>query len=395
MTGLFVPGTFLIPEHCDLSKWSVIACDQYTSEPEYWQKAEALVGSAPSSLRCILPEAYLSETDLSLIEETHSAMLKYLNENLFREYPDSYIYIERSLQDGRVRRGILGCIDLEAYEYTDNTEAAVRATEKTVPERIPPRMAVRKDAPLEFSHVLLLCDDEKKQIIEGRDPSSMPLLYDFDLMLNGGHIRGWLVSGSEKEKLEAELRRYETEKAGRLIYAVGDGNHSLASAKVLYEESGRDPALRYACTELNNIRDDSYTFEPIHRIVQNADTDDLTAFLRSHEQKGGTEIPFLCGGRETTLSLPVSKDSYTLKVLQDLLDQYLEDNPGEIDYIHGEEHLRSLCGKNTAGFVLPPLSADSFFANIEKNGAYCRKAFSIGEADDKRFYLECRKLKNL
>ena len=390
MSRLFAPGTFLIPEHMNLCQWSVIACDQYTSQPQYWQKCREITVGSPTALNCILPEAFLEETDASAITSIHQMMTAYLESGLFSAFENAYIYIERHLQSGVTRKGILGCIDLEGYEFSDHTSAPIRATEKTVPERIPPRMAVRDGAPLEFSHVLMLCDDEKKQIIEQVDTSSLRKLYDFDLMLNGGHLTGWLISGDEKEKLEERLKAYE-ESHGRLPYAIGDGNHSLASAKVLYEQHGKPQNLRYAAVELNNIHDDAYSFEPIHRLVK-ADPDALSAFLKAHESSDGTPVECVIGNRKQTIYLPVEQHGYVLKVLQDLLDAFIAQSPGEIDYIHGRDNLMNLTDDTHSAFILPALTKDSFFRHLDKYGVYCRKAFSIGEADDKRFYLESRRL---
>ena len=390
MSKLFTSADFLIPAAEHLEKWAVLACDQYTSEPAYWHAVKDTVGAAPSVLNCILPEAFLAETDASLITEIHRRMQDFLMSGFLQKYENAYILIERTLKNGTVRRGILGCVDLEEYEFADMSFSKIQASEKTVPERIPPRMAIRDGAPLEFSHVIMLCDDEKKQVIEETDAAKLQMLYDFDLMMNGGHIRGWLIEGEEKEKLEERLQAYEKSHAS-LPYVIGDGNHSLASAKVLYENGGKDRRLRFASVELNNIHDDAYDFEPIHRLLD-ADLNDLMPYLASHETEGGCPLVCITPEGERTLHLSVPAHGYILKTLQDLLDRYMQEYPAEIDYIHGAENLRQLIGENRIGFILPALTRDDFFRHIYRHGSYCRKAFSIGEADDKRYYLECRKL---
>ena len=265
----FGAADVLLPENCDLQRWAVIACDQFTSQPEYWEKVDSLTEGVPSAGHLILPECRLSTSE-GAIEEIHETMTDYVGRGLLRTYRDSFVYVERTLHSGQVRRGLIGMVDLEQYDYSGAVDAAVRATEQTVAERIPPRMAVRRGASLELPHVLLLCNDERGEVIETltarRD--RLKKLYDFELMLGGGHIAGWLVDGEEKRALERRIAEYEQRERqkhpnARLLYAVGDGNHSLATAKACYEELkaqhpdqdfARHPA-RYALCELNNIHD--------------------------------------------------------------------------------------------------------------------------------------------
>ena len=237
----FMQTDILLPQVDSMEKWAVIACDQFVSQPEYWDTVRAYVGQSPSSLNLILPESELDGDCTQAIANINGAMETYLQERVFREYPNSFIYVERTLMNGCIRKGVIGAVDLEQYDYTPESRAAIRATEQTVPERLPPRMDIRRGASLELPHVLLLCDDEKKVLVESltAKKDTLPLLYDFDLMAGGGRIRGWLVSGADAQAFTGQLQDYETrcgENYGKspLLYAVGDGNHSLASAKGCY-----------------------------------------------------------------------------------------------------------------------------------------------------------------
>ncbi|MDO5110062.1 MAG: DUF1015 family protein, partial [Erysipelotrichaceae bacterium] len=237
MDRIFQEGSFLIPKKEYLSVWPVIAVDQYTSQPDYWKNIKEIVGNSPSSLNCVLPEVYLNEGDTSQIERIQKTMREYLKSDIFEEYPSSYIYIERTVSSGKVRKGVLGTIDLECYDYKDRTDLPIRATEKTVIERLPSRIAIRSGAPMELSHVILLCDDRKKQLIESIDPQTLPLLYDLDLMSGGGHIRGWLVAGKDAEAFNQRLEQYYKDKGdSTFLFAAGDGNHSIAAAREVYLE---------------------------------------------------------------------------------------------------------------------------------------------------------------
>ena len=276
MKNIFKEADFLIPNDNDLLLWPVIAVDQYTSQPEYWENIRNTIGGAPSSLNCVFPEVYLGDTNLDEIRRIHGQMKAYLASGLFREFRNSYIYIERTVSSGRVRKGILGSIDLEAYDYADFTDLPIRATEKTVTERLPSRIAIREGAPMELSHVILLCDDEKKQLIESVDPETLPLIYDLELTGNGGHIKGWLMAGRDAEAFNERLNQYYEDKKGHsLLFAAGDGNHSIASAKEVYEKLKKahpdvdytDRPQRYMSVELENIHDPIQEFEPIHRVL--------------------------------------------------------------------------------------------------------------------------------
>ena len=400
----FTRGKFLIPK-TDLYRWSVIACDQYTSQPAYWEEAERIVGDAPSSLRCVFPEVYLSRENTEEIRKIHNTMESYLGSDLFSEYKNSYIYIERTLSSGKVRKGIIGCIDLEDYDYHEDTYAPIRATEKTVTERLPSRIAIREEAPLELTHVIMLCDDAEKQLIETTDTTSLPLMYDFDLMQNGGHLKGWLIAGKDADEFDQKLNRYyESRKTHKILFAVGDGNHSVAAAREVYLQLKKDhPEIdysnrpeRYAMVELENIHDPIQEFEPIHRIFRQVDPGHLLEKLQEvYGSEDGEPLKWVCGNQSGIINVDISRTGYLLGSLQRFLDTYTERYGGETDYIHGEENIASLTGENTIGFILPALKNSSFFQTIEENGVYVRKSFSIGEADDKRFYLEARIIKQL
>lgn len=404
---VFAPTALLLPQTEAREKWPVIACDQFTSQPEYWQRVRALVGTAPSALELIVPEAELG-TDLpERLARIHRRMEEELAAGLFREYPGSFVYVERTLLDGGVRRGLVGAVDLEAYDYADQSRAAVRATEKTVVERIPPRQALRRGAALELSHVLLLCDDERRELIEpltalctARSP-----LYDLELMLGGGRVRGWLLDGDDAAALQGRIADYEARRlaAGETtLYAVGDGNHSLASAKACWEERkaarpgvdlSEDPA-RWAMVELENLRDELQVFEPIHRLVTGLDPDRLLTLLAQRCPPEGLPLPWFAGERAGRLYLRESADETAVGQLQTLLDELVPPLGGTLDYIHGDEALRQLAGAdNAVGFLLPPLDKASLLRSIGSRGVLPRKAFSIGHAQEKRYYLEARRIK--
>ena len=415
INACFSAAEILIPDGCDLQRWAVIACDQFTSQPDYWRRAEEIAAGVPSAMHLILPESELDRNPEGRIRTIHENMLRYLNDRVFRSFPDCYIYTERRLHSGSLRRGLIGKLDLERYDYSGTVNAAVRATERTVAERIPPRMAVRRGAALELPHVLLLCNDDRRQLIEpvGERKANLPRLYAFDLMLDGGHVEGWLVSGDEKRQLDARVAAYEAREREKhpkekLLYAVGDGNHSLATAKACFEEQkARNPGAdwtlspaRYALCELNNIHDSVQVFEPIHRIVKHCDADLLIrdaseAFPEGADRNGGkgvTEIPWLSGGRKGRLLIPAGTE-LPLQPLQDFLDRWLSRNAGELDYIHGEEALTAMSGEpGCVGFRLPPIPKEALFPGILSGGVLPRKTFSMGEAEEKRYYLEARRI---
>ncbi len=419
----FRPADILLPKDCDLSLWSVVACDQYTSQPEYWQRVEERVGRAPSALRLILPESSLDgphvETDIMDINNT---MSRYLRDGVFRELPAAMIYVERILDSGKVRRGLMGMVDLEQYDYEPGSGAAVRATEGVVLSRIPPRVAVRKNAPIELPHVMVLTDDPDRTVIEPltAQKGKMEKLYDFDLMERGGHIAGWKLGEEQLAHVAAALSaladpeafgtRYHAQGQPVMLFAVGDGNHSLATAKECYERQKRLvpperwdllPA-RFALCELVNLHDESLEFEPIHRVVFNTDWKELVGALlacypgaQSGAHPGeGHVLPYVTAGEEGAVTVPLSAAQLPVAALQNFLDDYLAERPGRVDYIHGEDVAREFAARpGNIAFLLPPMAKEGLFPAVIHDGVLPRKTFSMGEAHDKRFYLEARRIR--
>ena len=418
----FAPADILLPQDCEYAKWSVVACDQYTSQPEYWQRVEEYVGSAPSALRLILPESCLDgpnvETD---IMEINNTMTRYLREDRFRTLPASLIYVERRLDNLRLRRGLVGMVDLEQYDYEPGSSALVRATEGTVLSRIPPRVAVRKNAPLELPHIMLLADDPEKTVIEplSARKDRMEQVYDFDLMERGGHIAGWKLDGESMALVASALRaladpaafnaKYGTVDKPVMLFAVGDGNHSLATAKECYERQKKLtppehwdalPA-RYALCELVNLHDASLEFEPIHRVVFGVDPQallaDLLACYPGAFQGVGEEghvLRYVHAGGVGAVTVPHPQAQLPAATLQNFLDQWLSGHRGRVDYIHGADVTRSLASQpGNIGFLLPAMGKEELFPTVIHDGVLPRKTFSMGEAQDKRFYLEARKIR--
>lgn len=406
--SIFKAADILLPKNKDMEKWAVIACDQFVSQKEYWEEAARFVGNAPSALNLILPEAYLQEDNTAAIAQINENMARYLRDDVLESYPNSFLYVERTLQNGAVRQGIIGMIDLEAYDYRPGSATPIRATEATVPERIPPRVQIRKDAPLELPHVLMLCDDPQKMLIEAvaEKKDSLPCLYDFPLMAEGGRIQGYLLQGKAAQDFTEKLNAYEEATRARLgekavLYAIGDGNHSIASAKACYEalkEKNPQQALnhpaRYALTELENIHPAAQVFEPIHRLIKNTDIDTVLAALAPYTCQNGCPVTYLAGDKTGAVYLDCSDGQLPVGILQSFLDVFKKDAPQDVDYIHGEKDLQALCREeNTVGFLLPAISKDSFFAGIVAGGTLPRKTFSMGHAREKRYYLEARKIR--
>ena len=409
----FLPADILLPQVDSMEQWAVIACDQFSSQPAYWDRVREKAAGAPSTINLILPEAELGTPQeaahTALINET---MAQYLADGIFRTYPRSFVYVERTLESGAVRKGLVGMVDLDAYDYSVGSTSAIRATEKTVVERIPPRMRVRKDAPIELPHILMLCDDHDKVLIEpvAAQKAGLPKLYDFDLMEDGGHITGWLVQGEAVDGFEARLADY-TARVGEkyaglpgvpMVFAVGDGNHSLATAKACYEalkeaHPGEDlsnhPA-RFALVELENIHDEAQVFEPIHRVITHTDPEALLRALEPWCADGGFPVEWHIGEKSGTVYLDKARSQLAVGVLQAFLDQYLADHPGEIDYIHGDADLKELARQDKAiGFLLPAMEKSQLFRGVIADGILPRKTFSMGHAREKRYYLEGRAIK--
>lgn len=413
---IFQPTTILIPKLDSFAKWSVIACDQYTSQPEYWERVREHVGDTYSSLHLVFPEAELGSESANeeRIKKINKKMYEYLENHVWEEYENSYIYVERILQNGKIRKGLIGVIDLEQYSYDKDSQTPIRATEKTIIERIPPRKMIRKDAPVELPHILLLCDDDEKIVMEPLEQfkDQLPLVYDFDLMEDGGHITGWLLQGTMAEIVQKQfekyykrcIEKYKDLNKEPVMFAVGDGNHSLATAKACYEEYKQSHSQkewechpsRYAMVELENIYDDVQQFEPIHRVITNLDVDDM--FEKMKEEKiittEGYPIEWFSGDKESVIYVNKEKGHLPVAILEQFWKEYFKENPGNIDYIHGNPVLKELSQKeNTIGFLMPAIEKNQLFSGIIKGGVYPRKTFSIGHAQDKRYYLEARKIK--
>ena len=415
------PADILLPRDCDMTRWAVVACDQFTSQPEYWQKAEELAGDAPSSLRLILPESRLHDPDVDhYIGDINRAMGDYLARDVFKTYENAIFYLERTQSDGLVRRGLVAAVDLERYDYTPGSGSLIRATEGTVLERIPPRVRVRKDAPLELPHVMLLIDDPGKTCIEpvAAGKSEMEKLYDFDLMLGGGHLTGWLLTEEQQAALAEALaglispqameEKYGMRDAAPLLFAVGDGNHSLATAKTCYEDLKKvtppdqwaDLPARYALVEIENLHDDALRFEAIHRVLFGVDPADfMVAFQAFYpsacEGKGdGHVIEVVWPGHDGFLTVPDSPEQLPVGTQQRFIDHYRKDHPCQVDYIHGDDVTRRLGSQpGNMGFLLPAMGKDQLFKTVMADGVLPRKTFSMGHAEDKRYYVEARRIK--
>ena len=406
----FLPCDILLPKNVDMSKWSVIACDQYTSQPEYWDKLESWVGSAPSTLRLILPEAYLDKPDSKdRAKRIPGCMHDYLNSGLFEVVKDSYIYVERTLRDGRVRRGIVGALDLEVYDFSSASQTLCRATEATVVERLPARVEIRKDAPLELPHIMMLIDDHKNLVFEpflGHE--GLKKLYDFELYPQSGRICGFRIDGSKKEAVNNGLFKLynNSNTKNPLLYAIGDGNHSLAAAKLYYEQlkkelgdSAKTHPARFALLELVNLRDNALDFEPIHRVVFEVEPQHfISEFKKFYPdmQKGkiGVQnVTIITDGVQNQYGFTAPKHKLCVGTVQCFLDWYIQKFGGKIDYIHGTGAVQKLAiGKDRVGLLLDNVDKSAFFESIINDGALPRKTFSMGHAWDKRFYIECRKI---
>ena len=410
-----IPGELLTPvSRVEPEKWACVACDQYTSQPEYWEEAARLVGDAPSCLKLVLPECYLSEA-AQRIPQIHREMARCLQEGVFEaDTPECMMLLERTTQSGR-RLGLVCLVDLENYDFT-GVKSLVRPTEETITARLPARLAVRREAPLESSHVMLLIDDAQRSVIEPlyeRWKDSMDA-YDFEAMQGCGHLRGKRIS--DPAELEGVQQALSALAQGEepLLFAVGDGNHSLATAKAHWlevkaglspEEQQEHPA-RYAMAEVVNIHDPALNFEPIHRVLLHVDAQELLAdwsawcaargmTLADTDAPGAQRFLFIAGGTEQEVFVHAPDDPLPVATLQRYLDDYLARHAqAEIDYIHGDDVLRRLAEQpERAGFLLPPLDKHAFFAAIDELGTLPRKTFSMGHAHEKRCYMECRRIR--
>jgi uncharacterized protein (DUF1015 family) len=430
--GIQAPQILLPSDDVDYSKWAVVACDQYTSQPDYWEEVEDIVGESPSTFKLILPEAYLGTTiELTHQKAINTYMREYLNGNLLNPV-DGFIYTERTV-GGKIRRGLIAALDLEQYSYKHGSKSLIRATEGTIIERLPPRIKIRKDAVLEIPHILVLIDDPEKTVIEpvsGYKNRITPL-YDFNLMQHGGHLEGYLVSDirieqqitsalEELVKPESFSQKYNLPSGeAPFLYAVGDGNHSLATAKSVWEEiktqAGEDHPARNALVELVNIHDEGITFEPIHRLLINLHADlkaeiqdffsgnvvieEQSGFLQmknsiASQESGSQKFGFFNQKGFWFISIQNPLHSLTVGSIQTFLDDFLaQKGMDRVDYVHGDDAILKLGSQeNNAGIYLPAMQKSQLFNAVIKDGELPRKTFSMGEACEKRFYLECRKI---
>lgn len=407
--GIHPTDIYLPAPHIDKKKWAVVACDQFTSDISYWQQLEEEVGDAPSALRIVYPEVYLSEGE-ARIPAIRNAMEQYMADGvLTKQVENGFVLMERTTQSGS-RIGLVAAIDLEDYDYTPGTSAPIRATEGTILSRIPPRVKIREGALLESPHVMLLMDDPKDTVLgevyKNRD--QLPVLYDTELMAGGGALKGWAVTEeSRKEALYAALKQLHEDCDG-FLFAVGDGNHSLATAKACWENkkaalspeaAANDPA-RYALVEIVNLHSQALSFEPIHRMVFGADGQqmllDFAAYVRKKDMaaKPGDDIVFVWEGQKTGLSIHKAGKLLPVAVLQAFLDRFLQENKKyEIDYVHEAEAVEKMSMDQGAGVLLHAIEKSSLFPGIVSGGVLPRKTFSMGHGHEKRYYMECRIIK--
>ena len=424
----------LLPKNINTEKWSVIACDQYTQDLAYWQKVEENVGTEPSTLNLILPEVYLNTPEQILrMKKIQQNMKDYVQNGVFAKEEKEVIYVERVTSYGRKRCGLVCAVDLDKYEWQPMSKAYIRATEATIKERIPPRKEIRKSALIESPHIMLLINDEKNVLMKTACEQSKKdaPVYEGKLMMNSGSITGWKVSS--EEGIDALYYAFDTLKQscvqsdGSVFMAsVGDGNHSLATAKAVWDDIKQAKLReglsiseiekmpqRFALVEIVNIYDEGLTFEPIHRVLFNADPEELIEFLKNKfngnvcevagesnlesfvkDSRGAFGFVYRSESKLTYKILDTNIKSLAVSELQPALDEFIKEHKNiEIDYIHGSEEVFRLGKKDNAiSIMLPPIAKDSFFATIAGSGPLPRKSFSMGEASEKRFYLECRKL---
>ena len=421
MDRIFKPADILVPvKGMDMTRWSVVACDQYTSEPEYWASVDGTVGDAPSTLRITLPEVYLESGDEEKrIADINSAMKEYCEKGIFDTLENSFVYVERKLKNGKIRKGLVGTLDLDAYDYNKGSQSPIRATEGTVLSRIPPRVKIRKDAPLELPHIMVLIDDREKTVIEplADRVNDGDKVYDFTLMKDSGAIKGWQIKGGS-DTAEGILTALDTLGSREvfdkmyglpdqpvMLYAMGDGNHSLATAKSCYDTAKAEGRANdgLALVEIVNLHDESLEFEPIHRLVFDIDPDDIKKAMEEHFKGSQISVAkgdlpeegsffFLTGNGVLNIKIADPTSSLSVGCLQEFLDGYVAKNGGRIDYIHGEDTVKEKLDGSTVGFILPKPEKNLLFKTVILDGALPRKTFSMGHAEDKRFYLEARKI---
>ncbi|MBR5295065.1 MAG: DUF1015 domain-containing protein [Clostridia bacterium] len=402
MKSVFTPSNILLPKE-KFETWSVIACDQFSSEKSYWDRVTQAVGINPSTLNMVVPEAYLGSVSMEEASVSRNEKMdEYLKDDVFHLVENSFIYVEREITGGKIRRGIIGKIDLEAYDYIPGTTPPARASEKTVVDRLPPRIKVRSGASLEMPHILVLIDDEKRKAIEPltEKKAHFEKLYDFSLMENGGRIAGWRVSGDAANQVMLEMDRLA---ARDVQFVIGDGNHSLAAAKDIWREEKKtlsqeemeNHPSRYALVEVCNVYDEGIEFEPIHRIVFHCDPEKILAELkREAGDEKGRELLTIANGKRGSICIQNPSLGGLIAAVQRVLDRFENEEGCTVDYIHDESALEELAKKeNSLAIFLPSMDKSDLFCTVEKEGVFPKKSFSIGHARDKRYYLECRKIK--
>ena len=432
--GIQIPQVYLPKAGTDLNKWAVIACDQFTSEPEYWHDVEKIVGNAPSTLNLTFPEVHLEKPGAEeRIQKIQVTMRKYMDEGILQSH-DGLIYVERTVGSfGKTRKGVILCLDLERYDYNKGSSSLIRATEGTIVDRLPPRIKIRQGAALELPHILVLIDDPKRTVIEplSAAKSKLEKLYDFDLMLGSGHLAGYAVNAELENQVVEALRGLAKPEIFAaqygigadqpvLLFSMGDGNHSLATAKAIWEkvkpQVGMDHPSRYALVEIENVHDEGLEFEPIHRVLFGLKKDlfaelkktfgdnlsytevangaEMTQCVDSAE--GETQAIGLVGAGKQFGVIEIANPSFNLAVgtIQSFLDAFLKDGGAEkIDYVHGADVVERLALQaGNAGFYLAGMHKSELFKTVILDGALPRKTFSMGEAREKRFYMEARKI---
>lgn len=395
MSFVKTPNILLPVSSIDKKKWAVIACDQFTSEPAYWDELKALVDNAPSTYHLVLPEVYLQDQPLHRINKINDNMHLYLRSHMFEEH-HCFVLVERQTPYAKRRLGLVISIDLEQYQFDFNKPGCIRPTEMTVPERIPPRVQIREKAPIELPHVLVLMDDQEELIINNiyKHRSKLEKLYDFELNMDGGHLKGYKVS--DTKDIISQIENL----AGDINIIVGDGNHSLAAAKVcwdniketLSEEEKESHPARYAMVELISLYDDGLTFEPIHRVLYNADYNIITTLRNQLSGEGELTVFF----QNEVYKFNVPLNPFTaIKQIQEILDEYISRNKYiELDFVHGLDSLKKIVKANedSVGISMPSLDRNKLFPYIQEFGVLPRKAFSLGEATEKRYYMESKKI---
>ena len=397
---IFTPADILLPKDIAVENWSVIACDQFSSERDYWERVREKAGGMPSTLNLIIPEAYLGEADEEKeTEKIRATMAGYLDGGIFNEVRDSFIYVERTQTDGQIRRGIVGALDLEAYDFSGN-QAAVRASEDTVLERLPARMKIRRAARLELPHIMAFIDDRDRTVIEPLSElsGSLPVLYDSDLMEGGGHIKGMQVSGAGADRVTGAMRALREK--NDMLMVIGDGNHSLAAAKVCWDELKNSLGAaerethprRRALLEINNVYDPAISFEAIHRVVFDVEPEEFVkAFANAAPNGSDYILRWVSNGKSGDIGVSAGCIGDMLSLVQAFIEKYASRTGSRVDYIHGEDSVRRLARENRClGLLLPAMDKSELFATVAARGIFPKKSFSVGHARDKRYYLECR-----